>query len=1083
MMKRTNTILITTIILSITLASVFAFDYTKTDVSVTQNVDVPFTSAEADEPSTHEIKMEAVKMPDGMYAYRVVEYTLIDSEEDEVRNLVDEGIYDSDPSIPGPTIVLTEGDEAIVTLTNKACDDNMEDGGVGDFENSLVGIHVHGVHYNIEDDATYKRVNGSEDSAAGCDSEVTYRWVAAPGTAGTWPYHDHTFSQNEVGAEDLGLFGTVIVNPEDGELDGFIDKQGDIEEVNVEDIEKEVILWMVSSETLGRSVFYGMEIDNENGGKQTPLWINPPLYATEGDKVRFHVLGVGDEVHAFHLHGHRWVESQGGSADILDVQEISPLQRKVFIIEASDNGDDAQNTEGWMYHCHVFDHMQQGMSGMFHVLPEEEDDELPEVGAVFTISDEPGLWMKTLNAGIADDLDEVLASLGLPVDPRPGTGFQLDYLGILSPEFADTQGRSLAIINPGETVLFNMKDSQTKHTITTLVWPEEAEQLGGNGVVQNSPFGALGHFDTQLGIRGSSFLVDDEGKPKGLDEPGLYVFVCKIHPYMFSAVIVDNPETKIHSTTLQTDLPLLDLGANVKVLTRVGDNFPTTVPTTDALPLGLLKTFYVVTDPSNWKDYNKDFWDVNLPPAPLTTDDSTLLALAVDPATATIIADTLKPVVAGTEDIPEEDGGPVDLSLAVLGLDHHISIDNSGIPDDSGIGEVWVNTQFERTLNKNPDGTPQDKPGTLTVVNTDDWSIERKISLPDINMNHPHNMWTDVKNEVIYQTQWFDSRMVAIDRESGEMLKDVFVGQSPSHVMTSPETGTIYVAINGEDHVTELDPTTLEITKQISTGPRSHPHGHWIGSDGKYMVTPDFISLSSTIVNLEDGTSKKAIVDDSAALFDGTTVLLGPIATGMTSANSGDHKYFTADFLGNTMSVINPNTGKAYHQIDLLTEATNEDFPLVGLPIQTPVSPDDKWMVTAHVLGSAITVIDVESESVVATLPCDPGCHGVQWGANEDGGYYAYVSNKFSNALIVVDPDPNGDDDGTDATIAGKVILTQEYGTAIDDPVIGYDGMGGQGVLAIPNVYPGWIEATLSECGTSENPCSQEIVDYLGQLQ
>ena len=45
-------------------------------------------------------------------------------------------------------------------------------------------------------------------------------------------------------------------------------------------------------------------------------------------------------------------------------------------------------------------------------------------------------------------------------------------------------------------------------------------------------------------------------------------------------------------------------------------------------------------------------------------------------------------------------------------------------------------------------------------------------------------MWTDSKNEVVYQTQWFDTRMVTIDRESGEMIKDVFVGQSPSHVMT-----------------------------------------------------------------------------------------------------------------------------------------------------------------------------------------------------------------------------------------------------------------------------------------------------------
>ena len=31
----------------------------------------------------------------------------------------------------------------------------------------------------------------------------TYHWVAAPGTSGAWPYHDHTFSINEVGAEEL----------------------------------------------------------------------------------------------------------------------------------------------------------------------------------------------------------------------------------------------------------------------------------------------------------------------------------------------------------------------------------------------------------------------------------------------------------------------------------------------------------------------------------------------------------------------------------------------------------------------------------------------------------------------------------------------------------------------------------------------------------------------------------------------------------------------------------------------------------------------------------------------------------------
>ncbi|MEJ2259600.1 MAG: hypothetical protein P8X78_03670 [Nitrosopumilaceae archaeon] len=76
--------------------------------------------------------------------------------------------------------------------------------------------------------------------------------------------------------------------------------------MSLKDIEKEIILYMIGTR------FYGMEIDNqhpENPGKQTPLWVNPPLYTEEGEKVRFHVLGLGDETHAFHLHGHRWAEN------------------------------------------------------------------------------------------------------------------------------------------------------------------------------------------------------------------------------------------------------------------------------------------------------------------------------------------------------------------------------------------------------------------------------------------------------------------------------------------------------------------------------------------------------------------------------------------------------------------------------------------------------------------------------------------------------------------------------------------------------------------------------------------------------
>ena len=118
-MKRTQTILITTVMLSIALTSVFAIDYQKDTITFDKNI--PF-AAEATSHYEHEIIMEAVSMPDGLYAYRMVSY--LDSDKTELVG----SVYSSDPSIPGPTIMLTEGDLAKVTLINNACDDTYVDG-------------------------------------------------------------------------------------------------------------------------------------------------------------------------------------------------------------------------------------------------------------------------------------------------------------------------------------------------------------------------------------------------------------------------------------------------------------------------------------------------------------------------------------------------------------------------------------------------------------------------------------------------------------------------------------------------------------------------------------------------------------------------------------------------------------------------------------------------------------------------------------------------------------------------------------------------------------------------------------------
>lgn len=290
--------------------------------------------------NTHLITLKAVNLPSGQLAYKMLSHK-IKSNKRQPADVTNR--YSPEATIPGPTIVMTEGDVAEVTLHHGIADSNEP-----------VSVHVHGVHYEIESDGTMKSLNGAADSVAYPNKPYTYKWTAAKGTAGTWPYHDHTLGNPMVGAEDKGLYGAVIVNPKDGKVKAMID--GNNVDVQVADIKREFILWM------HETTFWGTEVNNILGGKQIPLWTNPIVGARLGEKVRFHILGMGTAFHTFHLHGHRWLSP--GTTSVIDTTNIGPIHRHVFVIQAGEGvgpGD-------WHYHCHVVQHMQSGMMGKFRVI-------------------------------------------------------------------------------------------------------------------------------------------------------------------------------------------------------------------------------------------------------------------------------------------------------------------------------------------------------------------------------------------------------------------------------------------------------------------------------------------------------------------------------------------------------------------------------------------------------------------------------------------------------------------------------------------------------------------------------------------
>ena len=486
--------------------------------------------------------------------------------------------------------------------------------------------------------------------------------------------------------------------------------------------------------------------------------------------------------------------------------------------------------------------------------------------------------------------------------------------------------------------------------------------------------------------------IPGEGELR-LTTPGLYVFFCMIHDFMLAAVVVDDPATTG-----------LDLGENITLANGA------TVPTSSDLATRLLRFFFIGTNPANWQDHTQAVWHITYPEVNVRITGGAVVNLAA--------------VLSARYGNDTPLGQPFN-------------------PATAGVGEVWINTQFELTAHK-------DKPGTATQVNATSWAQVRKVALPNIDMNNPHNMWTDRNQSVIYQTQWFDRRLTTFDRLTGKLLHDVEVGPDPSHVMTRTDTDELHVALEGEDDhgsVVQLAPGGARIEKRIDIA-EGHPHGHWMGHDGKTMVTPNAFTRDSTIFDFKTN-AVRALVPVGEA----------PIATGMMP---DDSKYYVANFLDSTISVIDTPTGVVIKTIPLLANydpiSGAINGPVGALPIQTPVSPDGKVMVTANILSDTITIVDTHSDTLVASLPCDAGCHGVQWGARKDGGYYAFVSSQFSNTFQVVDPDPTGTGDLTKAAVVGRILLKTQAGVATDDRIVANDGMGGQGVLAIPVVYNGWVQ-------------------------
>lgn len=225
-------------------------------------------------------------------------------------------------SMPGPRLEAEVGDTLLVHFRNRL--------------RVPVTMHPHGVRYTPEMDGAYKGRYTDPGGFVQPGREHLYVWDCPPGTEGVWPYHDHGPLDPVPGAK--GLFGLIHVRPQGAPRPAA---------------EHHVVLHALLPGVTGFDRTFHCVNGRSYAGN------TPTLRARIGQEVAQHVVALGDDLHTWHVHGHRWTARDGR---VVDNANVGPA-------EVLSLGWTEDSPGRWLYHCHVLSHLHAGMAGWYLVAP------------------------------------------------------------------------------------------------------------------------------------------------------------------------------------------------------------------------------------------------------------------------------------------------------------------------------------------------------------------------------------------------------------------------------------------------------------------------------------------------------------------------------------------------------------------------------------------------------------------------------------------------------------------------------------------------------------------------------------------
>ena len=210
--------------------------------------------------------------------------------------------------------------------------------------------HAHGVVYKPSSDGGWWDSRPDKAGTAIPFGETyTYEYTVKPSSVGTWVYHDHSIPEGlgkkggkgmsadahmEFSAQ-LGMFGLLAVT------DGATPP-----------VDREQILFF---HDLYQDDVSSLSMDYDAFNGRSFIGNTPVFSARVGERVRWRIGALGKEFHVFHIHGHRWRDASGKWTD---THILGPATAATIEYVEDDPGT-------WLYHCHVVDHMEGGMMGLY----------------------------------------------------------------------------------------------------------------------------------------------------------------------------------------------------------------------------------------------------------------------------------------------------------------------------------------------------------------------------------------------------------------------------------------------------------------------------------------------------------------------------------------------------------------------------------------------------------------------------------------------------------------------------------------------------------------------------------------------